>query len=191
MSATIYNINEYLKTSPVPDIFQDGEKYQELEKQWIEDLQDYIREFNGVGQYIGRTISFPVADGEAIYMIKSLSPVELIHLPLMDAYQFQYAHLMTASELKKQIDANDKWDAFQKTQCTVGEVNEFLEEFADEVYDMPDHALELLMDDHICVKWYNPIGGVGEKEYFVPENNSFYGEWGKKVYNYLERSFLV
>jgi hypothetical protein len=184
MSATIFDVPVRFKKS-IPDIFQNYEEYQTLEKQWIEDLEDWVRGQFGVGKYIGRTLRFPVADGEAIYMVMRLSPrVELIHLPLMDAYEFGYAHLMTASEVKKQIDAKDKWDAYMETICNVGEVRAFLAEYADEVYDMPDHALELLMDDHICVKWEN-------KEYFVPENNSCFTEQDDKVWNYLNNQFHV
>ena len=58
-------------------------------------------------------------------------------------------------------------------------IEDFLKEFADEVYDMPDHALELLMDDHICVSWE----GV---EYFVPENNSSYTKDDDLIYEFLK-----
>lgn len=42
------------------------------------------------------------------------------------------------------------------------EIKEFLNNNCDEVYDMPDHALELIMDNHKCIRWYG-------KEYFIPE----------------------
>lgn len=49
------------------------------------------------------------------------------------------------------------------------DIREFLKNYCDEVYDMPCHALELLMDDHKCIRWYG-------KEYFIPETNSFWTE---------------
>jgi hypothetical protein len=183
MSATIFDIPVRFKKT-IPNVFQNYEKYEALEKQWLEDLEDWVRDKFGVGQYIGRTLRFQVADGYAVYMVKSLSPVELIHLPLMDGYEFQYAHLMTAKAVKEQIDSADKFEAFMKTQCNVGEVRAFLAEYGDEVYDMPDHALELLMDDHVCVKWE-------QKEYFVKKNNSFYTTQDDKVLTYLRKSFSV
>ena len=190
MSATIYALPKEFE-STIPNIFQNYEEYQVLEKAWIETVRQFCLE-NNDSPYVGEVLRFPVADGEALYMVASLSPkVELIVLPLMDAYEFQYVHLMTAKEVKSQINKAIEWDAFNATQCNVGEVNEFLAEFADEVYDMPDHALELIMDDHICVKWSNPTTRDGEKEYFVKKDNSFYGEQGEKVYNYLHKSFLV
>lgn len=57
-------------------------------------------------------------------------------------------------------------------------IKEFLANYADEVYDMPDHVLELLMDDHICIKYKGT-------EYFVPENNSSYSEEDEELYEYI------
>lgn len=45
-------------------------------------------------------------------------------------------------------------------------IREFLANFGDEVYDMPDSHLDLIMDDHKCVKWH----GI---EYFISECNMF------------------
>lgn len=61
---------------------------------------------------------------------------------------------------------------------------EFLEAFSVEVYEMPFHALELLMDDHKCIKW----GGV---EYFVPENCTFYNKIDDIIYEHLIRKFSL
>jgi hypothetical protein len=59
---------------------------------------------------------------------------------------------------------------------TKARIKEFLNRYADEVYDMPDHALELMMDNHKCVKWYG-------KEYFVSESISC-GE-DEEIYEHL------
>ena len=63
-------------------------------------------------------------------------------------------------------------------------INEFLKDYGDEVYDMPDSALELLMDDHICVSWL----GV---EYFIPENNSMYSDVDGLIYELLSGCYIV
>ena len=60
------------------------------------------------------------------------------------------------------------------SRVSKAEVRGFLNEWADEVYDMPDHALELLMDDHTCVRWYG-------KEYFIQDNNSFYSDFEEDI----------
>lgn len=51
----------------------------------------------------GEIISFPVADGHACYVVMSLKPVALIHLDISDGYQFQYAHRLTASDVREKI----------------------------------------------------------------------------------------
>lgn len=56
------------------------------------------------------------------------------------------------------------------------EIREFLETYCDEVYDMPDHALELIMDNHKCICWHG-------KEYFVPESNMFGRD--EEIYDHL------
>lgn len=194
MSAVIFDVPVRFKNT-VPDIFQNQDKYQELEDKWLEDLQAWIKKNFRGGKYIGRTIRFGVADGSAQYMVMKLgAKPELIHLPLMDAYQFEYAHLMTATEIKKKIDGEDRFDELMKAQCNVGEVNEFLEDFADEVVDdfvLSNLSRKLMMENHICIKWSNPINNKGKVEYFVKKDNSFYGEQEKKVFNYLQKSFLV
>jgi len=53
---------------------------------------------------VGEVIRFQVADGYAEYMVASTKPVELIHLPFWDCYQFEYAHLLTAKEIQGKID---------------------------------------------------------------------------------------
>lgn len=63
-------------------------------------------------------------------------------------------------------------------------IEEFLKEYADEVYEMPDHALELLMDDHICICW-------NDTEYFVPENNSSFTEDDDLIWKFLNECYHV
>lgn len=68
-------------------------------------------------------------------------------------------------------------------QINPKEVENFLNEFCDEVYDMPTHDLELKMDDHKCVVW-NDI------QYFVPEHCSLWNERENQIYEYLEENHL-
>jgi hypothetical protein len=187
MSAKIYSPPKHIKK---PEFnWKDVDGSLKSEDDYIKKLSNWCKQEYAPTQdkkYIGETIKFPVADSHALYMVASLKPLELLHVPVGDEWTYRDADLQTVQRVKQSIDADRKWNEFAKTQCKVGEVNDFLDEFATEVYDMPEHALELLMDDHICVKW-----PPRDKEYFVPKNNSFYGEQGEKVYNYLNRSFHV
>jgi hypothetical protein len=40
-------------------------------------------------------------------MVASMKPVKLVHMPLMDAWHFEYAHLMTAKEVQAKIDGQN------------------------------------------------------------------------------------
>jgi predicted DsbA family dithiol-disulfide isomerase len=60
------------------------------------------------------------------------------------------------------------------------EIKAFLDTFCDECYDMPFHRLELIMDDHKAIRYEN-------KEYFVPENNSFMDARDYEIQEYLFR----
>ena len=53
---------------------------------------------------VGEIIKFQVADGYAEYMVASTIPVQLIHLPFWDAYESEFAHLMTAKAIQEKID---------------------------------------------------------------------------------------
>ena len=184
MSAIIYGIPKEFKDT-LPDIFQNYEKYEALEKQWLADLSDVIRADNGVGQYIGQTIKFPVADGQAVYMVKQLSPrVELIHLPLMDGYQFQYAHLMTATEIIKKITIEAELEAFLNSWRvqTVGDVDKVIEAHGISTTKMNKEEIKTqLSNGFMFVKWHNikyllPI--------YSPDHNYDHG-----IYKYLCNEF--
>lgn len=90
---------------PVPT-FKSGEsfeKYMERCDKYVEAVKVFARN-NGRGDLAGEEISFPVADGAARYIVFSLRPVILIHLPVGDAYQFQYAERLTAADIKKEVN---------------------------------------------------------------------------------------
>jgi hypothetical protein len=64
------------------------------------------------------------------------------------------------------------------------EIREFLKENCDEVYDMPDHELDLMMDNHRCINWYG-------KEYFISRSLSFYDELSEKIYDHLYNNYQL
>jgi hypothetical protein len=63
---------------------------------------------HGKGLEAGEEISFFVADGNARYIIVSLAPVVLIHLPLGDAYQYPFAHRLTAKDIRGMLALHHK-----------------------------------------------------------------------------------
>jgi hypothetical protein len=99
--ATIYDLPESIK---VPELdFRDMESYRKAEEKFYEDLKAFCKKRKD-GKNVGEIIKFPVADGYAMYMVASMKPLELIHIPIMDAWEFEYAHLLTAKEVQQKID---------------------------------------------------------------------------------------
>ncbi len=83
------------------------ENYNKAEKTFIDNLTKFAKR-RKKGDLIGKVIKFPVADGYALYMVAGLKPVELIHLPLLDAYQSEFAELMTAAKIKEMVERDEK-----------------------------------------------------------------------------------
>lgn len=118
--ATIYSTPEEVKA---PNIFDDEfrehpdkigfdyEKYNKAEEKYLEDLKAFLIK-RKKGKNVGEIIGFPVADGKALYMVASIRPLELVHIPLGDAYQFQYAHRLTAKDVDEEIRRNKAWGEF-------------------------------------------------------------------------------
>lgn len=97
-------------------------------KNWLDDEKEYIAKiknwcierFNAAVDpdpantldYIGETISFPRGDGNAVYMVASIKPLQLIHLEIGDNWSFEYAHKLNAKEVKEKIDKEKSFNKF-------------------------------------------------------------------------------
>lgn len=83
--------------------------YQEqlkAEHEWLEKLRQFCKD-NGSGKYAGKEIRDHVADGYARYMIFSLRPLVLIHLPLGDAWRSRWDERWTAADVRQMADHMD------------------------------------------------------------------------------------
>jgi hypothetical protein len=109
---TIYNapegfdppdIQKYSKAGNFDKYFKDCEKY-------VKNLKKTIKKGYGKAcPEAGEEIHFPVGDGAARYIVATLKPVRLIHLAVGDAWQYQYAHRLTASDIRKEIKQDKEW----------------------------------------------------------------------------------
>ncbi len=99
--AEIFNIPKEIK---VPSSFRDREVYKKECETFEKELKEYLAKNNFKGKNAGEIIRFPVADSYAEYMVVSMKPARLLHMPLGDAWDFQYAHLLTAKEIQEKID---------------------------------------------------------------------------------------
>jgi hypothetical protein len=106
--ATIYNAPKNLT---VPTDFSSDTHSEDCE-QYLADLKAHVKQLNPRGKHGGEIIKFPAADSYAEYMVVRLKPLELVHIPLWDAWHFPYAHLLTAKEVSNQIESTKKFQAF-------------------------------------------------------------------------------
>ena len=104
--ATIYSAPENLK--PTKLSFTLGMKpidFINHDNAYIEKLSEWCKKRNpNDPDYIGEVISFPVADGRALYMVAALKPLQLIHVEVGDAYGFEYAHKLNKKDVMAKVD---------------------------------------------------------------------------------------
>ena len=122
MMAKIYDPPQEMET---PDFTYDKnghpdiKKYEEDNEKYIEELKDLLLKrknispgiWSGPEKYVGEIVRFPVADGHAEYMVASMIPLELVHLPLSDDYLVcisENPHLLTAKEVTEKIECDKK-----------------------------------------------------------------------------------
>jgi hypothetical protein len=87
---------------PVPEI-RLRDNWQEKEQEFTEKLKEWCQKRRPDQDGVGEVIQFPRADGYAVYMVAGTKPVELIHLPLGDAWEFEYAHRLTKKDIMEKI----------------------------------------------------------------------------------------
>jgi len=110
MAAKVYSAPEEVK---LPDnTFDNVKDWVTNDNKYIESLKQHLREIGYDGKNMGEILKFPAADGYAQYMVISMKPLQLVHLELGDAWTFQYANLLTATEVQKKIDAEKRFTAF-------------------------------------------------------------------------------
>ena len=71
-----------------PKFFLNYKDYEKAAEEWQNKLKAWCSS-NSNDEYAGEVVYESVADGRAFYMVFSLRPVELIHIPLFDAWEFQ------------------------------------------------------------------------------------------------------
>ena len=102
--ANIYEVPDSIKV-PLFN-WNDLDKYEDEVSKFYYNLRTYLLD-NENTKNVGKVIKFPVADGCAEYMVASMKPLTLIHLPLMDKWEFQYAHLLTPKEVNQKIESDE------------------------------------------------------------------------------------
>lgn len=80
----------------------DFDEYTKQTEEYINKVKEWAKS-HGSGECAGEELSLPHADGYARYVVFSLKPVKLIHLPVYDAWSYPHIERLTASDIKKNI----------------------------------------------------------------------------------------
>ena len=99
----IYNAPKEIKAPEFDFKNFNRTKYQEDCDRFEKELKEFLNKSGYNEEETGKTIRFQVADGYAVYMIASLKPVMLIHLQFDDEYSYEYAHRLTAKDIREKL----------------------------------------------------------------------------------------
>lgn len=97
---------------PAPDIdYRDPKGWQAQEQAYIDRLAT-LAKANGTDPRLGRTVSFPVADGAAVYVVWRIKPLELVHVATGDAWNASAATIrgFRLSDVDAQLRQQDFWN---------------------------------------------------------------------------------
>ena len=105
--ATIFRAPESIKVPSFSKYYKDGkydrEGHNQAEEQYLADLKEFLLSRKR-GKNIGEVVQFPCADSYAQYMVASMRPLELVHIPLGDAWDYPYISRLTATDIQNKID---------------------------------------------------------------------------------------
>ncbi len=87
--------------------------YKADEAKFIKELKDFVTK-RKPGKNVGEIVRFSVADGNAEYMIASMSPLELVHIPLGDAYHYQHIGRLKVKDIEAQLGMDNFWSNMKK-----------------------------------------------------------------------------
>ena len=191
MSATIYSAPKSIK-KPDYDWSKGRDNWRKEEQRYIDQIKAHNKSIGYNGKNMGEIIKFQVADGYAEYMVLQMRPLSLIHLDIMDGYQFQYAHLMTAKEVNDQLKRQRAMDEiFRKSNtATPDEVVNVLGKVGVETTNMSKQEIgsfdtTTIGDRHFHVKW-------DSKTYMIPPfSGKVYGENSHNVFKFLVNNYGV
>lgn len=91
--------------------------WQKKEEEYIERLRNYCKEnTDSKSPLVGVIFRIPCADGYALYMVFRTKPLEMIHVPVGDAWDapdYQTRGIRLA-DIKKQVEFDKYWKELQK-----------------------------------------------------------------------------
>lgn len=93
-------------------IHGDFRAYMEATDRNLKVLTDFAND-RPEGSLLGRMVSYPVADGMAMYMVTSESPLYLAHVNFGDGYMIPAAHLrgLNYGDIEERVAWDARWRA--------------------------------------------------------------------------------
>ena len=110
MAAKIYSVPKEIEVPKMNFANFNLKDYNESIDKFVENLTNHVKKLGYVGKHVGEIIHFPVADGRAEYMVLNLKPLMLIHLPIGDAWHYEYIERLTAADVTKKIEQQKALD---------------------------------------------------------------------------------
>ena len=73
-------------------------------------------------EIVGALLKFPIADGQALYLVVKASPLQVSHLPFADAYSVHPALIrgLTKADVALQVKQNRAWKSMFASKATTG-----------------------------------------------------------------------
>lgn len=81
-------------------------EYFDAQDDYFKGLQEHCKTRKPDEQYAGRVLRFPVADGYAVYVVASIVPLVLVHVPTGDGWEFRYVNRLTVKDIKEKLDTS-------------------------------------------------------------------------------------
>ena len=89
------------------------ETYEKDEEKFLKDLKAFVVNRKG-GKNVGEIVRFQAGDGYAQYMIASMSPLELVHIPTGDAWEYPYINRLKAKDIQQRLDFEKSLSKMQR-----------------------------------------------------------------------------
>ena len=102
--AEIYSTPDSLKLPEIDWSNFNRADHEKLSNLFISDLRNILIKHYGKKKNVGEVVRFPHADGYAQYMVMQMNPLELVHIPLDDAWEFPYIERLTAKDIQDKIN---------------------------------------------------------------------------------------
>lgn len=154
----------------------------------MNELKALARQHNTM---LGRVIEFPVADGEALYLVTKLNArtVTVEWLTWYDDWvddRLGYKGTLPIDYAQKKVDWYDKWEKlgnFTVGNFTVDQIRDFLDTYGIKVSEDEDPAItELMMNTgNVCIVYE-------KQQYYVNKNNTFYTKDDEEMLDYLRKN---